>query len=457
MEICWLYAWAAFSLTAVIHRPFSFWGAMVTFIGAGILTGISTGKGWRVIYVAGVQVSGFLCAGLWVLHDMYYMTHPLLGTGWCLEFVHNRRTPLEWLILVLVIFWILFLWVSGITFSRRPGTYYTLCSRFDIGLAAFFGLFIMKLLLAAKGGIRIDDQVSFALIFPFFLLGLMGIGMTKDENRGTVDFLPGYRGVGVMVGFIAMVFLSAGSLALFFIPVLTSAATVGYHVLHTGAGWAMPIIETVLRFVFGGRTIRPEPAGSSTIRWAPDRLFGANSWWMSLIEKILAWGIKGFMVLFLLCICGMLVYYVLKWLFSRTSYNGTDTKEIDERDPWYKRLWKILVFLYKTILQHVKGYHRAAELFHVLLRWGDHSGLRRSIDETPLEFGARLERSFPRLQREISLIIAAFNSEVYGGVKVSDEYFRMAQSALMSLRHPRHWPLRFKTRFFNSGGGYLVS
>jgi hypothetical protein len=49
------------------------------------------------------------------------------------------------------------------------------------------------------------------------------------------------------------------------------------------------------------------------------------------------------------------------------------------------------------------------------------------------------------------VIISAFNSEVYGETTTSGEGMKKALSAWCSLRSPRHWPLRLKTRFLSIG------
>jgi len=49
-----------------------------------------------------------------------------------------------------------------------------------------------------------------------------------------------------------------------------------------------------------------------------------------------------------------------------------------------------------------------------LLSWGHRSGIPHFPNETPKEYGLRLNYHFPALKREIGLIIDAFNREVYG-------------------------------------------
>jgi hypothetical protein len=82
-----------------------------------------------------------------------------------------------------------------------------------------------------------------------------------------------------------------------------------------------------------------------------------------------------------------------------------------------------------------------------LLKWGQHNGLAHFIHETPLEFSARLSKHFPRLTSEINVIVSAFNRETYAEVHMSSEGMKKVLSAWRTLRSPRHWPRRLKTRF----------
>ena len=451
MEICWLYGWAAFSMTAIMNRPFSSAGAIGAFVLAAILTNLSFGKGWRIIQVGGLQVFGFACAALWVLHSVYYSSYLLTRMDWIFSLFHQARDPLEWVTLILVLIWTLLFWIGGCAQARRPRAYFTICARFDIGLAAFFCLFLAKLVLLEKGGIKVDDPLSSALIFPFFLLSLLAIGVARNENKVHKVYLPGYRGFGIIATFMVTVILSAGAVILFFLPFLTAVAGTGYRALKVGAGFVLPIVERVLRYAFMGRSVREEPASSSPKPGEWGSLFSMNGPWMEFIEKVMKWGIKGLAVLLLFVTFGIIVFYLIKWLLSRTTRAQGEIEETFKVAPWFLRLWNGLVLLYKRLLLSIRGYRKAAELYAVLLAWGQRSGLGRFIHETPLEFGARLNKYFPRLKPEVDVIVSAFNTEVYGEVNMSGEGMKKALSAWRALRSPRHWPLRLKTRFFNSG------
>jgi hypothetical protein len=92
MEICWLYGWAAFSLTVIMDRPFSFVGAIGAFALAVILTDLSIGKGWRIISVGGLQMLGFACVAFGILHSVYYSSYLLIGKDWIFALFHQPRT-----------------------------------------------------------------------------------------------------------------------------------------------------------------------------------------------------------------------------------------------------------------------------------------------------------------------------------------------------------------------------
>ena len=101
--------------------------------------------------------------------------------------------------------------------------------------------------------------------------------------------------------------------------------------------------------------------------------------------------------------------------------------------------------IWEKTMSMVRGHVSGFELFASLLLWGRHSGITRRQVETPLEYGLRLIRNFPMLEKEIGFIITIFNKEVYGGATLKNKDITKGRSALKRLRHPAHLPLRIKT------------
>lgn len=450
MEICWIYAWASFSMTAILGRAVSFPILAAVFTFAAILTHFSGGRGWRVISLAGTHVLGYGWAAFFVLHSFYYSSYPFFSEVWIALLFKASRTPLEWVHLVLINIWVGLLWFGGATLAKREKTYFNTCTHFDIGLAAFFVLLLIKLALRVKGGISTDDHVSSMLIYPYLFLSLMAIGMARDGHEGSKHFLQGRSGLGILMSIVTFVLLSASGLVFFLIPIFTQVAETGQQVLKSAAFWILPVVTCVIRFMFMGGQIRPDPPSGSSPKGSEGSGFPfMDGSWSELLEKIFRWGIEVMVLTFFILIAVMLVLFALKWLFARSAIDPKASANRDTTLSWFMRLRAFLTALWVAVKNVTRGYTRAAELFSVLLEWGRRSGLPRLTSDTPLEFGARLNQQFPRLKTEIETIIAALNIEVYGEKNLTCEQFAGALLAWHTLRSPVHWPRRFKTRFVN--------
>ena len=443
MELSWFLGWAMFCSLATMHRPFPFFETIVAFALAGFVTHLSTGKGWRIASVLGIEILGLMCSALLVIHGIYYGSYSLLDSGWLAAFFDGSRGVLEWFILSLNLFLIMILWTGGVTLARRPKEYYSACSRFDLGLAAFFALFVIKLVALTKGEAMTEDSLSLLFVFPFFLFGLVSIGMARMRGAASKAFLPGYRGIGVIASFVAVVLLGTGGLLLFFLPGLTAAAQMGYRALTVVGRPLVPVLVAVLRFVFGPRGNRPAAVATESshlVDWdkiAPQ----THGWWMEFLEKVLGWGLWGLVLLALLFASAIALFYAMKWLLSKTEGSGRQTKSVSSR---FVALWAFLAGACMKIFRGVRGYQKASELYGALLGWAGRSGFPHDRSETPLEFGTRLNARFPALKPPIELIIGAYNREVYGETVLGGAPLAAANSAWQFLRSPLRWPARFK-------------
>ena len=287
MELSWRYAWGNFLTTSILSQIFPFPEAIGTFALASVLTLLSKGKGWRVVYILNIQLFGFILATLRIVYAFNTWSYSFLNHTWLIEFFNTPRGPLEWFNLILVLFLTLMLWVGGVTLARRSTAYSTLCSRFDLGIAAFALLFLTKFLVLFKGGIQIEDPLSQLLFFPFFIFSLLAIGLVRNQSTTQRDFLPGYQGIGVILSFTVVIVLFGTGLVLFFLPYLTFAAETGYGMIKTAAKPLGPIIVSVLRLIFLHGTIRSENPSPPTKGSIGDLVSPTeSSWWVELLEKI---------------------------------------------------------------------------------------------------------------------------------------------------------------------------
>lgn len=453
MELTWLYAWATFLMTSIVHRPFPLPEAIGTSLLAAALTLVIRGMGLRVISVLGLQVLGFLLAASRIVYAFNYRAYPYFGQGWLVEFTGRARDPLEWLILVMILIFALIFWVGGVTLARRSPLYLTICSRFDLGVAAFFCLLLVKFLLLVKGEIEVRDPTPELLLFPFFIFSLLAIGLARNRSSARRNFLAGYRGVGVLASFTVVVLALGAGLVLLFMPYLSAAAEVGYGVLKSAAGPLSPILVRVLRFLFFRSRLRQEPASGSPGGDEVEFLTSTEGgWWSELVEKILGWGLLGLGVLIGLILCALGTWYLLRWLFSRTPRSEGGHFQWQLALWWVQRQWAALVISLQRVVQRLRGYRDALQLYRALLKWGRRSGLPHLLSETPAEYGSRLRKQFPSLTGEIGVIVGAFNLVVYGEVALDDERMTQAKLSWRRLRSPRYWPSRMKSWFLQPGG-----
>ena len=449
MELSWFFAWAMFASVATLHRPFPFFESILGFVMAVLVTRISTDKGWRVVQIAGLQAAGFTFAALVIAHRLYYASDALYSRGWLVSLFAASRDAQSSLILIVNIMLMLALWAAGVTFARRAKTYYSICGRFDFGVVAFFVLFVARLIAVAKGGVNIDDSLSLLFLFPFFLFSLLSIGMARIEQRSSAkSFLPGYQGVGVILSFIGVVLVGAGSLVLFFLPGLTVAAQMSYRVLKVAGrplGW---MFISAVRFMLMPRGNQPDAAAESSkgIDWQLIKQ-SSRTCWGEILEKILGWGLMGLVLLLLLVILAISLFYVFRWLFSRTSGEQRSRPRVR---PVFLLVacWGFIVRLSRKVLRALAGYRMASELYGALLAWARHSGFPHVQSETPSEFGMRLNNRFPELRPQIELIVSAYNRETYGEMILSSTELSAAQSAWRLLRSPLRWPSRARSLLF---------
>jgi hypothetical protein len=242
-----------------------------------------------------------------------------------------------------------------------------------------------------------------------------------------------------------VVLLFGGGVVLLFLPYLKVAAEVGYGVLKVAAKPVGYVLFQVLRFLYMPRG-NPPQAPSPEVGLGDFETPSTSGGLPEIVEKILAWGLGSLLGLAVFGISCLVLFYLFRWLFSRTSI-----REKRQRpslwhlfSTWALRFQAFLVLCRGGILRRLTGYHKAAHLYSALLSWGRHSGLPCSPSETPAEYGLRLKNQFPSLEQEIRGIVGAFNQEVYGEIHLSNEQLAVPRLAWQRLRSPLHWPSRLK-------------
>jgi hypothetical protein len=248
-------------------------------------------------------------------------------------------------------------------------------------------------------------------------------------------------------------------LTLFFLPSLSLVAESGYGILKIAAKPLGYIFVQVIRFLYMGKAIRFENPSPSPQKGMEDLNPPAEEgWWPEFIEKIVSWGLWIALGLILLLVFSLAMYYLLRWLFSKTPASPKKRESLWFWIlSWVKRFRDFLLSLPKRKISTQQGYKGAIWIYRTLLSWGHHSGLPHFLSETPNEYGQRLSYQFPSLKVEIDLIIEAFTLEFFGGIALTKEQLAKSLSAWHRLRSPLHWPLRLKGWFIQSRPSKSVS
>jgi hypothetical protein len=447
MELSWRLAVANFMTISLLNRPFPLKGAIGTFVvGAFLSLGLRR-RGWRVICVLGLHLAGFGLTTLGAVYAFYALPGPFFDPGWVITFFSSPRGFLEWLELILVLSGVLLFWLGGSGLIRRAASYVALCSRFDLGVGAFALIFFIKLLVVIKAAAPIEETVSLWSLIPFFVFGLLAIGLARNRSREGKAFLSGYQGFGVtMVFTLGVLMVGVGVVSLFF-PYLRLSAEMGYTALTKTAAPLAPFLIRFLRFIFGPGIRRAAetsaPSGGLTEYGTPQTSGEGGS---ALLQHAALWVFAGLGILVLIVTLTVGLRYLFRWLLRRTPEHSGPGREESLLLFWYGRWRRFMTLFWMRIYELYGGYKEAISIFRAFLRWGRYSGLPRCTDETPREYGERLKRRFPEVAEEIGAIVGAFNLEFYGGAHLDTLEIGRTRLALSRLRSPLLWPSRLRSR-----------
>jgi hypothetical protein len=280
------------------------------------------------------------------------------------------------------------------------------------------------------------------------------MAISRNQSEEEIDFLPQFQNIGMILSFAFLIIGVGTGLILFFKPYLNMAAEVTYSGIKIIAKPFGYILLTILQFMFLRGINRPEEMSKQEKEGFQNPPLAASdqSWWLELFEKFLSWGLFGLIILVAIFAFGLMIFYLFRFLFSKTPSIPKNKK------PWtfdlmeIKKLKAFLLYLWSKILFYRRRQKNATHFFVTLLNWGNWSGLPYFTKETPLEYGSRLNKHFPILRKEITSIIEAFNQEIYGNMFLSKDKISDLKKSLKRLRSPKYWPHRLKNWLIKPNG-----
>lgn len=442
VDFSWLYAWASFSVLSLGYLPLPLVRSIALFICGMAVIRIVHGRGLRIITVGFVQLLGICAALLSTLHFMSGSHRTIIDLAWLPEFFMISHTATEWLYIILTTFWTIAIWFSGFFFALRPATHEKVCSRFDIGLAAFLCLLLIRSVADIRGVVMGNGYFTIISACIFFFFGLLAIGITRAHSPEATSLIYGRRKIGIIFGFISAVFLSAVSLIVFLRQPLSLAAGVGYNALVKTGSSARALFVQLIRFLYSPRQISIKEPPSGGNGGAFDHIASSGSPpWMATAIKALSWLIGTFAGILVIIVIIIGAVWITRILLARTKKDGRPTGRTFNIPAVLKRIKA----LFAEMLRSFRPRRTAADFYRALKAWSALSGIRPVACETPSEFSRRIKKSFPAINLEIDFITHAFNREFYGNIPLGGDEIRSVRSCWRKISSPRLWPERLKT------------
>ena len=445
-----VYACTSFIFASISQKPISLSDAVVILFMATLITSIHSQRGWRRIYGIGLHTWGLLFVFLRLCHNYYGLESPFWLFEWVQEFLMLERPATGWFVLMLILFCISILWFCGIRLVTRPTDQTTISHRFDSGLGFLLFLLVIKLAIATKGVSIPMEHSATRPIISFIILGLFSLGVVRNSSLSQVGGITYFKGIGIALTFTFIILMLGGGLFILFLPEFQSLAETSADLLENLKN---PMEKFVIFmssvYLESGFRRRSEPQLTGDYLPTIDTSGGE----LGIFHYLFI----GISIVILLSVIGFILYRLVKWLLSKIKWLFSETvEEGDKRGIWELSLScilaakRILSILWIKIFYPSDTSFAAEKYYRRLLRWGRISGLRHAVFETPREYGIRLGHLFPKIEKEIRLIVDLHDEAVYGGIPPDKHQLSRAGLAFRRIRNPLLWFARVKSLCFQN-------
>ncbi len=449
MELCWLQAWTAFMLHAIFNynTPLLF---LLSIYGCGLITNSFCYFRQRIrLQVFVIKLVVFPASVLAATRFLFYHNGDAFPLSLSRLF-NGHKSFEEWgLILTIVL-------MAGLTWKRStrhvvtPLNSENVYHRFDLGVAALFALMVLKLFLSARFGLDIVYPDLKTLFFPFFLFGLLVIGLVLSPEKENRSYDSGFQKIGIVLSFVVAALFGGLGLVFWFRSQLTVSAEVLSGVLKKAGPPLEGAVIWFVRLLWAPRSSHELPPPSSIPGGQNaygDLTHGSiETGWLTAAIK---WGTTALVIVMLLVAVYLLMRYLIRFLLTPTQPMNL---RISGPFDWRKRLYRLKAMMFRffnRIMALTRGDNSGADLFKTLTSWGRRSGIPYQKTDTPTEYGARLSSYFPYLENEINMIINLVQQEIYGEIKPNPSRIASGRNAKKRLRYPEFWKNRMKTWLFS--------
>jgi len=411
LETIWLHAWTAVILGACGQCTFSLVSVAFILLAGAMISRLVSGRGYRMITLLLLHGTGSALAVLGGVWTVLYRQFPLISPNWLHQAVTDMRTPVTLLFMILIISISLALWVHGAWVGSRDNLHEAVMSSIDRCFTLLFFLFLLKLIVTAKG-YTFTDTVDGRYAVAFLCSTVAALGTIRCTNIGSGRLRDTCFFFGCLGIFACACLSAATALATLFTPSLHDGADKLYGVIKTASSPLGMVIQRFLRFFIVGlghqAVLPPTPE-----RQPSEALTNmASSATNGVMETVLTWVTVFLVISGGILMALLLLYFLFSWLLSR----GNKRRPPQTGIGLGKFLRRLVSYLGYCISLLRRGHQSdIAGIYRRLLIWGNRRGVTKRPSETPCEYGLRLSRRFPAAGNGIDLIVGAYNATVYGG------------------------------------------
>ena len=226
---------------------------------------------------------------------------------------------MDWSLMLIILLMAGIIWRRSTIHVSKPLSPENVYLRVDLGIAAFFSLLILKLMLFGRFDVTLLYPDLKYLFFPFFMFALLTIGLMLSGGSGSRQYDAGFGRMGVALS-VAVVMVSGGlGIVFLFHSQMTASAQILSRVLKK----AGPPVEGVI--IWLGRLLwaskRNDALPPSPDRKNPELYAGLakgaveNGW----LTSILKWGMAALLALIILFLLYLLLRALLNFLLTQTD------------------------------------------------------------------------------------------------------------------------------------------
>ncbi|MGD9124654.1 MAG: DUF4129 domain-containing protein [Desulfarculaceae bacterium] len=449
LELCWLSAWANYLSVGIFERPFPWSAALIGFLGAGLVHGLTRGRGLRVYVVVLAHLFGLAVAWLWLMHFYHGHGAGLHETGWLKDLFLASHPITFWFGFFLQNLLCGLFWWQGAAWQARSRNHEKVLHRFDLGLSLFLLLFLVKFMLRIRFQEVVVDSTALPLLASFFCFSFLALAQGRVGQAPTPPGRSEGTGYFAVIGMGAL--LLAAGVAAFSLPWLREAADHGYRALKAVAGPIAPYLVQVLRFLLAPSSRLSQASGGSGKESGPSMLAGqadSGPAWLIWIVQAVFWLMLAAGAVLIIVMLGFLARRFWLLMISRTG-------RTQKPPPFWEDLRRFMAWLLARLAIWLPGVRIRGQgpsaCLERLGRWGKRGGVKGLPGETPREYGRRLGLAYPRVEEAISRIVQDHESTVYGGRPWGRGQVTGMKKNLRRLKNPRLWPRRLFTRLKSAG------